>query len=143
MSFQEKSAISMLLIMVVAYAWYFLKVFALAEAGPVDTATIAPLMFGMIIGVVVLSIIAHILITGVASARGDQDVDATDERDKLIEMSANSKSSYILAVGALAAMGMALYDHPQFVIAHVLLAALVLSEVIKLSLKIFFYRRGH
>ena len=143
MSFHEKSAISMLGIMVFIYGWYFAKVFAMASEGPVEPAAIGTLLFGMVVGLVVLSIIAHILIAGISTARGEEDVDASDERDKSIEMSSNSKSSYILAFGVLIALGLSLLEYPHFTIAHVLLAALVLSEIFKLALKIFAYRRGY
>lgn len=143
MSFHEKSAISMLGIMVLVYGWYFAKVFGMAAQGPVETEAVSALLFGMVVGLVVLSIIAHILIAGVAAARGEEDVDASDERDKSIEMSSNSKASYILSAGVVIGLGLSLLEFSHFMIAHVLLGALVLSEIMKLGLKIVFYRRGY
>jgi hypothetical protein len=142
MSFHEKSAITMLGTIVFVYGWYFLKIFQMTAAGPVETAAVGPLLFGMVVGIVVLGVIAHILIAAKAAIAGEEDVDASDERDKFIEMSANSKSGYVLSVGTLAALALSLLEFSNFMVAHVLLASLVLSEIAKLSLKILAYRKG-
>lgn len=142
MSFHQKSAISMLTIMVLVFGWYFLKVYNMSLAGPVEMAAVSTLLFGMVIGIVVLSIMAHILIA-IPASHGEQGaIDESDERDRLINVRGNSKSSHVLGVGVVISLGMALLEIPVFYIAHALFAALVLSEISKLLFKVIDYRRG-
>lgn len=138
MSFQEKSNLAMTGIFVLVYGGYFATVLPPALAGEASLASVKWLLFGAVIFLVAGGVIAHILIA--VSAPGE--ADTADERDKLIEMRADARTSYVLGFGALMAMGLALLEFDVFWIAHVLLAALVASELAKGAFRAIDYRRG-
>jgi hypothetical protein len=138
MSFQQKSTAAMLVIFLVAYGWYFARVLSAAGAGPVtDIAYETPLLV-MIVALVVLGIIAHIVITVMNPGEGD----ATDERDRIIDLQAGRVGHVVLSIGALAGILLAMREAQPFWIAHALLAGLVLAEVVKDATKLVLYRRG-
>jgi hypothetical protein len=138
MSFQEKSNLAMTVIFALVYGAYFATVLPPALAGEASLDAVKGLLFGAVVFLVVGGVVAHILIA-VASPK---DTDAADERDKLIEMRADARTSYLIGAGALLAMGLALLDADVFWIAHILLAALVLSELAKGVFRAIDYRRG-
>jgi hypothetical protein len=138
MSFQEKSNLAMTVIFVVVYSSYFVRVVAPAfESGP-SMDGVAPYLFSAVLFLVFGGIVAHILIAMAAP----NEADTADERDKLIEMRADARSSYVLGSGALLALGLALMEQDLFWIIHAILAGLVLSEIAKGVLRAIDYRRG-
>ena len=138
MSFQEKSTWVVLITMIVIYTWYFVTV--LAEVGTTDVGEIdyQGMMLVTIITVVVLVVIGTIVIT-IASGR---DGDSNDERDKSINRYGEYVGGFVLAVGALAALALAMIEVHQFWIANTILVGLVLSEITANVTKIVLYRRG-
>ncbi len=138
MSFQEKSNLAMTGLFVLVYGGYFATVLPSALSGEVSLASVQWLLFGAVVFLVVGGVFAHVLVAIAAP----NETDAADERDKLIEMRADARTSYVLGFGALMAMGLALLEFDVFWIAHVLLAALVASEVAKGVFRAIDYRRG-
>ena len=138
MSFQEKSAWAMLLIIAGVYGFYFVDVLPEAMNDPVSLESVAGRLFRMIILLVGLGVVAHIAIAILNPSQSDE----ADERDRYIEMRADARSSYVMGAGVLTALGMALLEQPIFWVAHVLLAALVLGEMAKSIFRIIDYRFG-
>ncbi|HYN09833.1 MAG TPA: hypothetical protein VES67_20790 [Vicinamibacterales bacterium] len=60
----------------------------------------------------------------------------------MIEWRAEGNSGWLLAVGVLAGITGMVASVPNVWIAHLLLLSLFLSEVLKLVLKLVYYRRG-
>jgi hypothetical protein len=98
--------------------------------GPYLLAAVLLLVFG--------GIIAHILI---AMAAPDE-ADNPDERDRMIEMRADARSSYVLGTGAILALGLALMELHVFWIVNAILAGLVLGEIAKGVMRALAYRLG-
>lgn len=138
MSFQEKSNLAMTAIFALVYGWYFSTVIppALETGGSVEA--VKGLLFGAVVFLVVGGIVGHILIVMLAP----NEPDTADERDKVIEMRADARTSYLLGFAAITAVGMALLEVSAFWIAHVLLAGLVLGEIAKGVMRAIDYRRG-
>ena len=138
MSFQEKSNLVMTGLFVLVYGAYFANVLPPALGGEASLASVQWVLFAAVVFLVAGGVVGHILIA--VSTPGD--ADSADERDKLIEMRADARTSYVLGFGALMALGLALLEFDVFWIAHVLLAALVASEVAKGVFRAIDYRRG-
>jgi len=138
MSFKASVTAVMLVVLGIVYGWYFAQV--LIEAGSTPVADIAyqDLLLVMVAILVVLSIIGVAIVAVLRRRESGQE----DERDKVIEMRGDQVGSYVLAVAALAAMGLAMLEGEYFWIAHVLLAGLVLSEMAKAVVMLLAYRRG-
>ena len=96
-------------------------------------------MFIVVVVLVVLAIAGITVVTSLAP----NDTDEEDERDRLIEMRGDQVGGYMLAVGALFALGLAMVEVEYFWIANTLLASLVLSEIGKAALMVIVYRRGY
>lgn len=137
-SFQEKSTLTVLLAFVVIYGWYFATVIEEATRVGVTAVGYQGLLLGMVIVFVLIVTIAHIVIA-VADPKG---ADQTDERDRVINRTGEYLGGYALGAGTLVALGLAMIEAPHFVIAHAILGALVLSEIVSGTAKLFMYRRG-
>lgn len=137
MSFQEKSTWVMLVIMVLVYGWYFA---ALAGdlGGDVSDIAYKGLMLTTVLLLVGLAAVSHILIAIVDPKGSDQN----DERDKSINRFGEYVGGFVLAVGTLIGLGLAMAEFEQFWIANALLLGLVLSEITSAVTKIVLYRRG-
>lgn len=140
MSFQEKSAWIMLALVALVYGWYFAVVFDVAASQEAVVRDIAYRGM-MLVTVVVLTVsaaVSHIVIA-VASPR---EADKTDERDKEINRHGEYIGGFVLGVGALVALGLAMFEVDHFWIANAILAGLVLSELVSGVTNIVLYRRG-
>jgi hypothetical protein len=136
-SFEERSAWIVLCSLVGVFGFYFLVAGRMLTAG--ITEAVAPFVPLFVVVVVLLVIV---LAVGHAAAAIVARPDGPDERDQQIERRAESGSSWILAVGVLAAaFGLALPLGRAW-IANGLLMALVVSEVVNYGLRLYFYRRG-
>ena len=138
MSFKAKTTAVMLAVLLIVYGWYFLQVLLEASSTPVEDIAYQGLLFGMVVVLVILSIVG----VSIIAILGRRDGDAEDERDQAIEMRGDQIGGYVLAVGVLGAMGLAMVEGAYFWIAHLLLAALVLGEVVKAGVMLRAYRRG-
>lgn len=139
MSFEEKSTVAMLIAFVLVYGWYFLGMYSFTQAMPVADIDYEGRMLTMVGVLIGLIIVGHIVIAAVNPADADE---TSDERDRLIGWRADARSSWVLVIGVLAAMGLVMMGAEGFWIAHLLLAALVLTEIASGVMKLIDYRRG-
>lgn len=138
MSFREKSTWALLVAMMAVYGWYFATTLShVLDTGVPQEADTARL-FGAVVVMVVLTIAAHITMAIISP----KEVDAADERDRLIELRGDQRSGYIMGVGLFSTLGLALAGASVFWIAHVALTGLVVSELVKAVTKLIDYRRG-
>lgn len=138
MSFQEKSNLVMTALFALVYGAYFVTVLPPAiSAGP-SMEGVGPYLFGAVVFLVLGGIVGHILIAMLAPSESDE----SDERDTLIEMRADARSSYVLGTGALLALGLALTEQHLFWIVHAVLGGLVAAELTKGVLRAVDYRAG-
>ena len=97
MSFQEKSNLVMTVIIALAYGAYFAMVMPPAlNEGP-SMEQVGPYLFAAVVFLVIGGVVGHILVAMAAPKESDQ----ADERDKLIEMRADARSSYVLGTAAI------------------------------------------
>lgn len=138
MSFKATLTAVMLVVLSVVYGWYFAQVLLEANSTPVSEIAYQGLLLTMVLILVILFIVG----VSIVAALRHREADDEDERDRLIEMRGDQVGSYVLAVAALAAMGLAMAEGEFFWIAHILLAGLVASEMVKASVMLVAYRRG-
>lgn len=135
-SFEEKSVWITLFSLVATFAGYFFVAARMLSAGVMVVAPYVAVL-GVTTVLLVIVITAGHVVVALASRP-----DGRDERDRLIEWRAESNSSWLLAVGVLAAIaGLALGVGAAW-IANGLLTSLFLSEVLKQVLQLVYYRRG-
>ena len=138
MSFQEKSTWVMLTVIAAVYGWYFTSILGEINSGVAVTAiAYKGAMLGTVVAVIVLAVTGTILMT--IASRGDH---ASDERDRDINRFGEYIGGYVLAVGALAALGLTMIELEHFWIANTILLTLVLSELVSGFTKALSYRRG-
>jgi hypothetical protein len=138
MSFREKSTWVLLALTLVVYGWYFATTLgeALGSATPPVVDNVR--LFGTVVVMVVLSIVAHIVI----AILSPKEADAADERDRLIELRGDQRGGFLMTVALFSTMGLAMTGASVFWIAHGALAGLVVSELVKAVSKLIDYRRG-
>lgn len=139
MSFQEKSAIAIIGALVVVYGVYFALV---ARIGLTSTeaAGIAykPLLILSIVPMAILTAVSHIVL----AIWKPKDANAYDERDRLISMRADQIAAYVLTVGIVGGIVLAMFESRLFYIAQALLGAWIIAEIAANAVKIVLYRRG-
>lgn len=134
-SFEEKSAWIQLVALVAVLGMYASAAGEMMAAGITTVRAFVPLLAGAITTLVVALVVGHI----VAACTGAEDA---DERDRLIECRAESRSSWILASGAFGALVGLAASIDDIWIAHLLVGALFASEIAKLAFQVLYYRRG-
>ncbi|WP_421792672.1 hypothetical protein [Hyphobacterium sp.] len=138
MSFREKSTWVLLAVTVIVYGLYFANTIGGALANGVPEVADNVRLFGAVVLMVILSIIAHIVI----AILSPKDADTADERDRLIELRGDQYGGFVMAVALFSTLGLALAGASVFWIAHAALAGLVVSELVKSVSKLIDYRRG-
>ncbi len=136
-SFEERSVKITLAGLLVVFGLYFAVAWQMLAAGVTESVVPFLPVFGIAVGLLVfLLVIGHTL-----AAITDRPADV-DERDRMIAWKAENDSSWILGVGVLAAIfGLGTPIGPAW-IANGLLATLFLSEVLKRTLQLWYYRKG-
>lgn len=137
MSFEEKSVWVQLLALVVgAGAYVAIALSFWRSEGVEDVVAYVPLFVGAVALMVVVLIAGH----AVAALTGR--ADRPDERDRLIEWRAESRSGWVLVTGVLVAVtGLVTAASPLWV-ANVLLGSLVACQALSYALRLVAYRRG-
>ena len=135
MSFHEKSAWIMGLLLSLTGLWYINEVWSRSEAlgetiGP-NIVLIAVATTMLIFG----AIISHVINPDEAS--GDE-----DERDKQVLRRAGNIAGYVLGFGIFAGLWHYYFLADGNMLFHIAVASLIASQVAEYALTILFYRRG-
>jgi hypothetical protein len=139
MSFREKSAWAMALILIGGAIFYFDKVVSLSRA----TGETAPPIIGFVIAYVILIVIASIIIMSVLAVSAGKEADApADEREKIIADRAGNWSGYVLVIPALGALWHYTVHGDGNMLFHLVFLGLMLSQISEYMFQIFLYRRG-
>ena len=138
MSFKEKSTWIMALVTAGAYLAYLSIILGRAENIPLTEVTYIPMLLLTIAVVIVGSIVAHIVVSIVSH----RDIEDEDQRDREIDRFGDYFGQWPVAVGAFAALGMAMVELNHFWIANIIYLAFVLSTLFGSAAKIVAYRRG-
>lgn len=138
-SYEEKSAWITLVCMVVVFGGYFAVAASMLAAGVTKAIAFIPVFAVTVAGLVAALVIGHVT-AAILGRRGG--LDPADERDRVISWRAEHRSSWLLAVGVLAAVfGLALEVGSAW-IANGLLMALFVAESLNYTLRVYYYRRG-
>ncbi len=138
MSFQEKSAWAMSVILSVVSGWYLAVVLREVASEGIEDVAYQGLVLVAVIAVVVVAVVAHVAIAWAAT----EDVDKTDVRDREINRYGEYVGGFVLSAGAVVALGLAMIEVAHFWIANAILAGLVLGQLASLVTRIVLYRRG-
>ena len=136
MSFEEKSVWIQLVGLVVGLGGYLVSAGLMLSNGVNALPGFVPVFVVAIILVVAINIAGHVVAAVVGRT------DEADERDRLIGYRAESRSSWILGVGAIGAIVALILSVGGVWVAHLLLVSLFGAEVAKGVLQIVHYRRG-
>ncbi|MGD9980293.1 MAG: cell envelope integrity protein TolA [Hyphomonadaceae bacterium] len=136
MSLREKSAWISLVIHVVIFGGYF---WSLASAW--DQPARGPIGVGMLIGAVILLVLNAIALNAAVALWSRKEAEApADERERIIDMKAERIASYVLSGNVILLIGALLVNWDGFLVANLLLAAIVVSEVTKAVVQIVYHR---
>jgi len=135
-SFEEKSVWVQLVSLIVGVGAYFAVSGMMLSNGVVALVPYIPVFMVSVGLLVVVMVVGHIIaaVTGKPEPR--------DERDRLIGWRAESNSSWLLATGVFGAITALAFGIEAVWVAHLLLASMFLSEMLKLLLQLMYYRRG-
>jgi hypothetical protein len=135
-SFEEKSVWIQLVSVLAIMGGYFAIAGSMISSGIVELVAYVGLFIGTVVLLVMVLVAGHIAVA-IVSRREDP-----DERDRLIEWRAESATSWIVPVGAIAAITALVFSIENLWVAHLLLLSLFVAEVAKCGLQLLFYRRG-
>lgn len=135
-SFQEKSVWIQLIGTLLGVCIYAVLAGRMHAAGVVAVSAYMPILVAAVVLMIVL------LIAGHAAAAIVSQPEERDERDRLIGWKAEARSSWLLAVGIIAAIAGVLFSIQAIWIAHTLLLSLAASTVLCYTLRLVYYRRG-
>ncbi len=138
MSFREKSAWIALLTYSVVFGAYFLLLW---QAW--DETYARGLTIGLTIGAVVVLVIVAVALNVTLALLSPKEANApADERETMIDLKAERISSYVQSVGVVCLIGTLLAGWDAILVAVLLQASLVISELVKAGAQIAYFRRG-
>lgn len=139
MSFREKTAWAMSIILIVAGAYYF-NLVARASAALGETS---PPVIGFVIAYVVFVVIASIIAMSVLGIANHKEANApADEREKRALDKAGHWSGYVMAFGVVTGMIHYSVHSNGNMLFHIAFGSLMLSQISEYILQILFFRRG-
>ena len=138
MSFEEKNIWVYALVSVGAFAAYLVTILGRAQGLPVSEVPYVGAMLWSIGAAIVASIVGRIVIAVV----WPRDADRTDQRDKEIYRFGEYVGQWLVVIGAVAALLLAIAEVDHFWIANELYLAFVLSALLSSAAKLVAYRRG-
>lgn len=132
MSFDEKNAWAFAVVAVAGYATYLILLAAIGSGAYV------PLLLATVAGAIVANILARIGI----SIGNPREADKRDQRDREFKAFGDRVGQAFVAIGALAALVLALFEAQWFWIANAVYLSFVLSAVVGSVATVVAYRRG-
>jgi hypothetical protein len=137
MTLQQRRTLAMTAILVLLFGWYFAVVLG-QLATPASEIDYKGRLIPAVILLVVLAMVGHAMLAIGAPAKAT----GYDERDRLVALRGHRIARYVLAVAAVAGLGLAMVDADAFWIAQVLLAGLVVAEITEGLTRLVAYRRA-
>ena len=139
MSFREKTAWVMMIILIAGGLFYFNMVWKASQA----LGDVAPPIIPFVIAYVVLIVIASILVmTALAIATPSEANAPADERERRAESQAGNLSGYVLGFGVITGLLHYAVNMNGNVLFHIAFASLMLSQIAEYGLQIWYYRKG-
>jgi hypothetical protein len=138
MSFEERNTWIYAAVSLVAYGAYVAIILGRAQGVPLAEVPYVGTMLWTIGAAIVASIVGRIVV----AAAWPKDADKKDERDREIHRFGEYVGQSSVAVGAVAALILAMAKVDQFWIANAIYLAFVLSALLSSTAKLVAYRRG-
>ena len=137
MAFREKLDWISLLSTLAIWGFYFLRLSLGHAAGAPAEAYL-----GLMVRCLVLSVIIQVVLVSIVAARAPKEAQAPlDERERMIELTSIETAFYVLAGGVIVAAMGAAFGADVLQVVNAMLAALVLSEVVRAVRQILQLRR--
>jgi hypothetical protein len=154
MSFKEKSIWASLVTTLLIFSYYFIRIFIVLDE-PEALAKSASL--GLLLKMTLTIIVVEVVLQSLLAAGNRKTANLkTDERDSLFTYKANSLGYVVLIIGVMFTIGqmLVLEVNPQLtnhngmlsiplLTTHILLFSFILSEVVRFTAQLYFYRSGH
>lgn len=139
MSFREKTAWVMMMILIVGGMFYFNMVWKASQA----LGDVAPPIIPFVIAYVVVIVIASIIAVVVIAISSPTEANApADERERRAESRAGHVSGYVLGIGVITGLLHYSVSMDGNMLFHTIFASLMLSQISEYGLQIWYYRRG-
>ena len=139
MSYEEKGTWSFLVVAVVAYGVYLWLVLPQLLGGtPVERVDYVIPMLWTIGGAIVAGIVARVAI----AVANPSEEHTADVRDKQIDRAGEQVGNSLVAIAAIGALVLAMFEVHWFWIANAIYLGFVLSAVLGSMAKLAMYRRG-
>jgi hypothetical protein len=147
MSFQERRALVDLastVLINVAYAMYMAPRYPLGDAYAPELFRFWGIFFLILLPVALVAKIVIYIIFSIANtvATKEDEPAVTDERDKIIELRANSNALHVFGVGAMLAFATLALSLPPAAMFITLLGVGVAAEITHALTQFYSYRRG-
>jgi hypothetical protein len=153
MSFREKSIWISLIGTLLIFGNYFLNVISLGELPENEAKTMA---LELAVRAIFLIVFIEIVLQGLLAVRNQKAAKlGADERDKLFEYKGNNIGYLVLVIGVFLTLGRIVFleINPEFAeqsnvlnvplfTAHILLFSFIISEVVRFSSQLYYYRTG-
>lgn len=140
LSFKEKSTWVSLIIMLVVWGYYFNELRAVLDDGFVGRLQTTILFIIALVILVVLNIAGHIVIAITNPRDANQ---PEDERDRVVSQRAGNIAGIVLGIACINLAAWAMFlDLSSVLMAHCLLLALIIAQIVHDALRLYYYRRG-
>lgn len=138
MSFREKSAWVALVTYALVYGGYFLTLWQVWDERW-DRGQSLGLMIGALVALVILAIIFNTALALFYPREADA---RADEREVLIDLKAERIASYTLSALLVCVTGALIVGWNPYLVANLVMGAMVIAEVVKDIAQIVYFRRG-
>jgi hypothetical protein len=138
MSFREKSAWIALLTYGAVFGGYFVLLWQAWDESYGQGLSVG-LMFAAVVALVVVAAALNIVVALFSPKEANA---PADERETLIDLKAERISSYVQSTGVVCLIGALLLGWNAFLVANLLLASMVISELVKAAAQIAYFRAG-
>lgn len=129
MSFRERTAWVMACTLILTGGFYLKLV--------IDGVSPSSAAFPFVIGVVLFSIAAQVVLAAMSPREASNPV---DERERLVMQKAANFSSYVLATGVIAGLGIFMVQEAGMQLFHIVLVSLILAKIAEYGAQIFLMR---
>jgi len=103
----------------------------------IDGVSPSSAAFPFVIGVILFSIAAQIVLAAMSPREASNPV---DERERLVMQKAANFSSYVLATGVIAGLGIFMIQEAGMQLFHIVLVSLILAKIAEYGAQIFLLR---
>lgn len=138
-SFKEKSIWASLIITIIVFGYYFVRVVSIFKEPVPDTSTLIGVFITMVVLMIIIQIVSQITL---AIAFKKEANEGFDERDKLISLKATRISYWILILGVVNTILYLVLGTSPLLAANILWFMFIIAEICGDSIKLFYYRRG-